>query len=70
LIKWILIMSFLFGQPAIETKPKPKPPPITSNQKWMALAPHVKRHFKTDMDIKEIAAELSYAEYKMNKDKK
>lgn len=63
-------MGFLFGQPAIETKPKPKPSPITSRQKWMALAPHVKRHFKTDMTLKEIAAELSYAEYRNSLKKK
>lgn len=58
-------MGFLFGQPAIETKPKPKPiPKQKSYQTWLALAPHIRKHFdtgkKTDDDI---AFELYYADY-------
>ncbi len=60
-------MSFLFGQKAIETKSKPKP--IDYNQRWLMLAPHIKKHFKTDMTTKEIAAELSYQKYLMDKKK-
>jgi len=56
-------MGFLFGQPAVEIKPKPQPPPITDNQKWKALAPFIKKRYKTDWDIKEIAAELALADY-------
>ena len=63
-------MGFLFGQPAIETKPKPKPLPTPTKQTWLALAPHVKRHFKTDMSEKDIAFELSYAHYKNSLKKK
>lgn len=60
-------MTFLFGfgQPTIETKPKPLPAP--TNQTWLALAPHVKKHFKTDMSEKDIAFELAYADYKNKK---
>ena len=66
-------MSFLFGQQMIQTKPVK--PPMTNrqeNEKWKALAPHVKKHFKTDLTVKEIAAELAYADYKnsLKKDKK
>ena len=60
-------MGFLFSQPMIEAKPRPKPPPITDKQKWMALAPMIKKRYKTDFDIKEIAAELSLADYKRKK---
>lgn len=60
-------MGFLFGQPMTEAKPRPQPPPITSNQKWKALAPMIKKRYKTDWDVKEIAAELALADYKRNK---
>ncbi len=36
---------------------------------WLMLAPYVKKHFKTDMGVKEIAAELSYQSYLLTKDK-
>ena len=45
-----------------------KPPPVDSRDRWKALAPFVKNHFKTDMTINEIAAELAYAEYLLNKE--
>ncbi len=61
-------MSFLLGQQVIETKPKSLPVP--TNQTWLALAPHVKRHFKTDMNEKDIAFELAYAHYKNSLKKK
>lgn len=59
-------MGFLFGQPVIQTEPKARPPMTQRQQnlKWMALAPHVKKHFKLDKDVKEIAADLSLAAYK------
>ena len=67
-------MSFLLGQQAIQTKPKVRPPMTQrqQNQRWMALAPHIKRRFDTgDKTIKEIAADLSLAAYKKSlKDKK
>lgn len=66
-------MSFLLGQQAIQTKPKARPA-YTEQQKdvmWRMLAPHVKKHFKLDKDVKEIAADLSLADYKQSlKDKK
>ena len=61
-------MGFLFGQQAIETKPKS--PPITNNQKWKALAPFVKKHFDTgNKTNKEIAADLALAHYYQEKKK-
>lgn len=66
-------MAFLFGKQAIQTKPKTRPPMTQRQQnlKWMALAPHIKRHFNTgDKTVKEIAADLSLAAYKKSlKDK-
>ena len=47
--------------PVIVKKPVTKPD--DNREKWRALAPFVKKHFKTDMTVKEIAAELSYQEY-------
>jgi len=43
-----------------------KPKPIDNRDKWKALAPLIKKHFKTDMTVKEIAAELNYQEYLKN----
>lgn len=76
-------MGFLFGQPAIQTEPKVKPPMTQRREalkrrqkalKWKAVAPFVKKHFKTDMTVRDIeqnlAAEASYQEYLRNKDKK
>lgn len=65
-------MGFLFGQPAVEQKPKVKPPMTQREQniKWMMLAPHIKKHFKTDMSEQEIAAELSYQAYLKESSKK
>lgn len=62
-------MSFLLGQQAIQTKAKVRPPMTNRQQniKWMMLAPHIKKHFKTDMGVKEIAAELSYQQYLKDK---
>lgn len=66
-------MTFLFGQPMIETKPKPQPSEIQMKQRWMALAPHIRNHFDTgNKTTKEIAADLALAHYyeSLNKDKK
>ena len=66
-------MSFLFGQPAIETRPKPQPSEMQLKQRWVALAPHIKEHFDTgNKTNKEIAADLALAHYNesLNKDKK
>lgn len=60
-------MGFLIAQSAAEARPKRKKPRITSNQKWMALAPIIKKRYKTHWNVKEIAAELALAEYKKNK---
>jgi len=46
-----------------------KPEPIDIRDRWKALAPFIKRHFKTDMTVKEIAAELAYQEYLLKKNK-
>ena len=65
-------MSFLFGQPAIETKPK-LPSEMQLKQRWVALAPHIKKHFDTgNKTTKEIAADLALAHYNesLKKDKK
>jgi len=42
--------------------------PIDNKQRWLLLAPYIKKHFKTDMTVAEIAAELSYQEYLLNKE--
>lgn len=50
----------------------PAPKPITSVKqdiagddrvKWLMLAPLIKKHFKTDMPVEWIAAELAYQHY-------
>lgn len=66
-------MTFLFGQSAIETKPKVRPPMTNrqQNQKWLALAPHVKKHFDTgNKSLKDIAFDLAWADYKNSLKKK
>lgn len=48
---------------------QPKPIVKRDNRaKWKFLAPYIKKHFKTDMTVKEIAAELAYQEYLQNKE--
>lgn len=61
LIPFLLLLSgcSLFSDKRIVVKSKP----IDNRNRWKALAPFVKNHFKTDMTVKEIAAELAYAEY-------
>ena len=34
---------------------------------WKALAPFIKSHYKTEMTLSEIVAELSYQEYLQSK---
>lgn len=61
-------MSFLLGQQAVQAKTKS--PPVTSNQRWIALAPHVKRHFDTgNKSLKDIAFDLAWADYLQQKKK-
>ena len=43
--------------------------PIDNRQKWKALAIFVKDRHRTDMTVKEIAAELAYQEYLLGLDK-
>lgn len=68
-------MGFLFGQSAVEPKPKVRPA-YTEQQKkdvWRALAPGIKKHFDTgDKTVKEIAADLALADYynSLKKDEK
>ena len=71
-----LLGIFGTGQPA---KPKPKPLISSSytarqeNEKWIALAPFVKKYFDTgDKSLKDIAADLALADYynSLKKDKK
>ena len=45
-----------------------KPEPVDNRDRWKALAPFVKKHFKTDMTVEEIAAELALQEYLLNKE--
>jgi len=40
-----------------------KSKPVSNEDRWRALAPFIKRYFKTDMTVEEIAAELAYQEY-------
>jgi hypothetical protein len=41
------------------------------NQKWLALAPHVKKHFDTgNKSLKDIAFDLAWADYKNSLKKK
>ncbi len=64
----ILIVSSLF---AGKVAPKPvETKPVDNRLKWIALAPLIKRHFQTDMGVKEIAAELSYQAYLQEKKKR
>jgi len=67
-MKWILIMGFLIAGHT-EQAVKPRPKPVDNKQKWLALAPIIKKHYKTDMTTKEIAAELSLQEYYQQKEK-
>jgi len=43
----------------------PKPVKIDPNARWKALAPFVKRQFKTEKSVEEIAADLSLAAYNL-----
>ena len=45
-----------------------KPEPVDNRDRWKALAPFIKKHFKTDMTVEEIAAELAYQEYLQSKE--
>lgn len=67
-MKWLVIISFLaLGcSEKVEIRTTPVVP-IDHNQRWVVIAPYVKRHFETDMTVEEIATELSYAYYKLNK---
>ena len=67
-MKWIVIMGVLFGTKQT-VKPKPRPKPVDNKQRWLALAPFIKKRYKTHMTTKEIAAELSYQEYLQQKKK-
>lgn len=52
------------------TSCSPAPKRITNDRiKWLMLAPLIKQHFKTDMPVEEIAAELSYQHYLLTKEK-
>ncbi len=42
---------------------------ISDRDKWHALAMIIKKRYKTDMTIGEIAAELSYQEYLLSLEK-
>jgi len=44
-----------------------KPEPVNNRDRWKVLAPFIKQHFITDMTVEEIAAELAYQEYLLNK---
>jgi len=48
---------------------KPRYKPVDNKQRWLALAPFIKERYKTDMTVKEIAAELAYQEYLMERKK-
>jgi len=43
---------------------------IDNRKRWKALAPYIKAYFKTYMTVEEIAAELAYQEYLMQKKEK
>ena len=64
----IIIMSSLILGAKKAQKPKATMP-VDNRLKWQAVAPFIKKHFKTDMGVKEIAAELSYQEYLKEKKK-
>ncbi len=66
----VLIIILLLAGCSPMPKPSVVPEHITNNNiKWKMLAPHIKKHFNTDMTVKEIAAELSYQEYLLAKEK-
>ena len=62
-------MSSLFALGGKETEKRIRPKPVDNKQKWLALAPFLKKRFKTNMTTKEIAAELSYQEYLKQREK-
>ena len=65
----VLIVMLLLAGCSSSPKPKPKAVANNNNAKWKILAPYIKKHFKTDMTVREIAAELSYQEYLLDKEK-
>lgn len=65
-MKNILIILLLLlsgcGNKTVVVEPKP----VDNRDRWMVLAPLIKKHFDTgDKTIEEIAFMLSMAEYKM-----
>jgi len=66
---FLIILLFCSGCSCFSDKRivvKSKPEPIDNRQRWLVLAPLIKQHFKTDMTVAEIAAELALQEYYLN----
>ena len=63
-------MSSLIALGGKKTGVTTRPKPIDNKERWIGLAPFVKRHFDTgNKTLKEIAADLSLAEYFQQKKK-
>ncbi len=63
LIILLLLLSGCFQDKRVVIKPEP----VDNKDRWIVLAPYIKKHFDTgDMTIEEIAFELAYAEYKLS----
>ena len=59
----LLLLSGCFQDKRVVIEPKP----VDNRDRWIVLAPYIKKHFDTgDKTIKEIAFELAYAEYKLS----
>ena len=69
--KLIVIIFLLICGCEQRTRPVPElMPPVTNNQRWLALAPYIRKHFDTgNKTDDEIAFEMDYAEYLMNEDR-
>ncbi len=63
LIILLLLLSGCFQDKRVDTKTEP----VDNRDRWLVLAPLIKKHFDTgDKTIEEIAFELSLAEYKLS----
>ena len=51
-----------FADKRVVVPPEPLKP-VSNKQRWLMLAPFIKKRFQTDMTVEEIAAELLYQEY-------
>jgi hypothetical protein len=59
---YILLILFIIGCHAnVQTRQFERQE--NNNLKWKILALHIKKHYETNMTVREIAAELAYQEF-------